>query len=213
MDLWKLLVALTALACPGVAFIGSAQDRLTIDATKQLSPPLRGRGPFPGSPTPGHSPGLPIRLVLQIPTGDLRPDETTPVDFLMTNVGREPIVLPISVDCGNEPTDILTLWFSSDAIKDQYLIDQQMGHPSKTLWVVTSAELCGRSSDPQSFHIFAPNETIRVHAWSPQLSPGTHSFVGHAERVRVEYGNIERGELVGTSDAEPTTRTLRPTSR
>lgn len=210
MDLWKLLMALTALSCLGVVFIGSAQDRLTIDATKQLSKPARGRGPFPSSPTPGHSPGLPIRLVLQIPTGDLRPDKTTLVDFLITNVGREPIVLPISVDCRNEPTDILTLWFSSDAVKDQYLIDQQTGRPAKIEMIETSAELCGRSSDPQSFHIFAPNETIRVHALSPQVNPGTCSFVGHAKRLRLQHGG---SELMGTSDTEPATRTLRLTSR
>jgi hypothetical protein len=210
MDRWKLLVALTALSCPGVVLIGSAQDQLTIDVTKQPSTPARGRGPFPGSPTPGHSPGLPIRLVLQIPTGDLRPDEMTLVDFLITNVGTEPITLPVSVDCRTEPTDILTLWFSSDAIKDQYLIDQQTGRPAKIEMVETSAELCGRSSDPQSFHMLAPNETIRVHALSPQMNPGTHSFTGHAERLRVAHG---ASELVGTSDAEPATSTLRLTTR
>lgn len=210
MDRWKLLVALTALACPGVVLISSAQDQLTIDATKQFSTPARGRGPFPGSPTPGHSPGLPIRLTLQLPTGDLRPDGMTLVDFLITNVGREPITLPVSVDCRTEPADILTLWFSSDAIKDQYLIDQQTGRPAKIEMVETSAELCGRSSDPRSFHMFAPNETIRVHALSPPLNPGTHSFIAHAERLRVEHG---ASELIGTSDAEPATRTLSLTAR
>jgi hypothetical protein len=210
MDRWKLLVALTALSCPGVVLIGSAQDQLTIDATKQLSTPARGREPFPGSPTPGHSPGLPIRLVLQIPTDDLRPDEMTLVDFLITNVGTEPITLPVSVDCRTEPTDILTLWFSSDAIKDQYLIDQQTGRPVKIEMVETSAELCGRSSDPQSFHMLAPNETIRVHALSPPMNLGTHSFTGHAERLRVAHG---ASELVGTADAEPATSTLRLMTR
>jgi hypothetical protein len=210
MDRWKLLVALTALSCPGVVLIGSAQDQLTIDATKQVSSPPMGRGPFPGSPTPGHSPGLPIRLVLQIPTGDLRADEMTLVDFLITNVGTKPITLPVSVDCRTEPTDILILWFSSAAIKDQYLIDQQTGHPVKIEMVETSAQLCGRSSDPQGFHTLAPNETIRVHALSPPMNPGTHSFTGHAARLRVAHGT---SELVGTSDAEPATNALRMTTR
>ena len=86
-DRWKLLVALTTLA---VVLPGSAQEQLTIDATKQLPRPAWGRGPFPG------------------------------FDFLITNVGTEPLNLPVSIDCRTESMDIPILWFSSDAIKDQY---------------------------------------------------------------------------------------------
>jgi hypothetical protein len=205
MNRWKLFAALTALSCPCVVRIGSAQGQLTVDATKQLSTPIRGRGPFPGSPTPGHSPGLPIRLVLQLPTGDLRPDKMTVVDFLITNVGTEAITLPISIDCRTESTDILTLWLSSDAIKDQYLTDKQTGHLAKIEMVETSAQLCGRAIEPQSLRMFAPNETLRVHALSPPMNPGPNSFIGHAERLRVAHG---ASEVVGTSDADPVTRTL-----
>src|SRR5713101_5487113 len=95
MNRSKLLVALVALLCPGVILVGSAQDELTIDATKQPSPPARGRGPFPGSTAPGHSAGLPIRLELLIPTGELRPDGTVLVDFMITNIETEPIMLPL----------------------------------------------------------------------------------------------------------------------
>ena len=81
-----------------VVLIEASQNHFTVDATRQPGPPVRGRGPFPGSPTPGHSANLPIRLDLLFQTGDLRPDGTTPVDFVITNVGTEPIILPSSVD-------------------------------------------------------------------------------------------------------------------
>ena len=126
-----ITVFLAALYSPGVMFVGSAQNEFVIDATKQLPPPPRGRGPFPGSAVPGHSPGLPIQLELQIPTGEQRPDGTTLVDFVITNVGPDLLPLPASVDPNIGPTHILSLWLTSDAIKDVYLIDQQTGSSSE----------------------------------------------------------------------------------
>ena len=212
MNRLKIPVALAALCCAGVPFIGSAQDPLTqdqliIDATDEPSTPPRGRGPFPGSASPGHSPGLPIRLELRIPNGKLQSDGAVLVDFLITNVGTERVTLPVSVDCRREPTDMLTLWFSSDAIKDQYLIDQQTGRPVKLEMVPINAQLCGRGNDPQTFHVLNPNETIRVHASSPEINPGTHAFTGHAELLRIGHGT---SEVAGTADAEPVTKTLSP---
>jgi hypothetical protein len=183
MDLWKALAALIALACPGVIFVGSAQEQLTIDATKQPSPPLRGRGPFAGTGNPGHSPGLPIQLELEIPTGELRLDGTTPADFMITNVGTEPIALHVSVDQNQnlEGTEILTLWFTSDAIKDAYFRDQQTRRLVKTEAVGTSAELYGRANDPKAFHLLLPNETIRVHA-SSRVWPESWASLVHKSR-------------------------------
>jgi hypothetical protein len=227
MNRSKLLVALVALLCSGVILVGSAQDELTIDATKQPSPPARGRGPFPGSTAPGHSAGLPIRLDLLIPTGELRPDGTVLVDFMITNVGTEPITLPSSVDQNMERTAVLTLWLTSDAIKDAFLRDIKSGRPIKTEMVGTSAELYSRGDDPQSFHVLARNKTIRVHASSRVgLNPGTRSFTGHAELLRVTVDlNInspahdtvnETSKEVGTADSEAVTKTLStayPTTR
>src|SRR5262245_12561341 len=101
-----------------VALIEAAQNQFSVDATKQPAPPVRERGPFPGSPTPGHSGNLPVRLELSFPTGDLRTDGTTRVDFVITNIGPEPIILPSSVDQNIAPIVqgvVLTLWLTSDA--------------------------------------------------------------------------------------------------
>jgi hypothetical protein len=191
------------LFLPGIVLVASAQARLTIDATNQPAPPPRGRGPFPGSANPGHSAGLPIRLELRIPTGELRPDGTTLVDFIMTNVGTEPIRLPVAVDQNMERTDLLALWFTSDAIKE-YGIDKT-GRPMKVEVVGTSADLYGRSNHPETFHVLPPNETIRVYASSRvALNPGTSSLTAHAELARVGSGT----EVVGTSDAKPIIKTL-----
>ena len=228
MNRWKSLVVLAALLCPGVVLVGQAQDRLTIDATKQASPPARARGPFPSSNTPGHSAGLPIRLELLIPTGELRSDGTMLLDFVITNVGVGPFAIPSALRQGDllpkapstEYTqDWLTLYLTSDAIKDQYLKDINSGRLVKIEIVGTSAELYGRSDDPQTFHVLAPNETIRVHASSRvALQPGIHSLTAHAELVRASvHLNInspthdtvnETSEEVGTADSEAVTKTL-----
>ena len=235
---WKSLVVLVVFLCLGlgVMVVASAQVQLTIDATKQPSPPVRARGPFPDSATPGHSPGLPIRLELMIPVGELRSDGTTLVDFIVTNVGSAPITIPSVLDQGDllpkAPSteyilDCLTLYLTSDAIKDTYLKDINSGRLFKIDAVGTSAELYGRSDGPQSFHVLAPNETIRVHASSRVgLEPGTHTLTAHAELLRVTVRlNInsptrdtvnETSKEVGTADSEAVTTTLStpsPTSR
>jgi hypothetical protein len=189
--------------------IEAAQNQFTVDATMQPAPPARARGPFPGSPTPGHSANLPIRLDLLFPTEDLRPDGTTLVDFVITNVGTEPIMLPSSVDQDIEPMvqrAALTLWLTSDAIKDQFFRDIASGRLVKIEIVATSAELYGSRDVPQSFHELAPNESMRVHASSRvQLDQGMNSFTGHAELVQVVNGT---SRLLGTADSAVITQTL-----
>jgi len=208
----KLLVALAALLSQGVMLGGSARDQLTIDATKQPSPTFKGCGPFPDSAAAGHSAGLPIRLELLIPTGELRPDGATLIDFLITDIGAEPIKLPSSVNQNMEPASVLTLWFTSDAIKDEYFKDVKSGRLIRVESPPTSAELYGRNADPQTFLVLAPNETIRVRAYARvALNPGTYSFTGHGELARLSHGT---SELVGTADSEVVTRTLSsPTAR
>jgi hypothetical protein len=98
MNRAKSVVAVIVFVGVCMGVVASPQAQLAINATKQPSPPLRSRGPFPGSATPGHSAALPIRLDLLVPTDRLRPDGTALVDFIITNVGTEPITLPSSAD-------------------------------------------------------------------------------------------------------------------
>ena len=236
MKRWKLFVVMVALSCTGLVFAGSAQDQVTIDSTQQPSPPPRGRGPSPHFASPGHSVGLPIRLELVIPTGEVRSDGTILVDFIITNVGSGPLTIPFGLRSGDllpkAPSteyllDCLTLYLTSDAINDQYLKDINSGRLVRIDVVVTSAELYGRSDDPQTFHVLAPNEAIRIHASSRvALQPGTHPITAHAELARLtRILNVNSpardtvnttGEEVGTADSEAVTTTLStpsPTSR
>ena len=206
----KLLLPLAVLLSPGLILVGLAQDQLTLDASEQPAPPARGRGLIPGSISPGHSARLPIRLELRIPNGPLQPNGTTLIDFVITNIGTETIALPASLDGNGPRSDILTLWLTSDAINDEFFKDTASGRTVKIEIVPTSAELYGRSNDPHSFLLVAPNQSVRVHASSRvQLQPGTHTATAHAELLHILVRNsLSSSELVGTADSEAVTTTL-----
>ena len=202
------------LLIPGVILVGFAQVQVTIDASKQPSPPARGRGPFSSSTSPGHSTHLPIRLELRIPSGPLQPDGTSLVDFIITNVGDDVILLPSSIKEGDGPSSyVLTLWLTSDAVKDAYFKDTASGRPVKIETVSSSAELYARSNVPNSFLFLGPNQTMKVHASSRvQLQPGTHTASAHAELLRlVAHDSSISSEIVGTADSETITTTLTAT--
>ena len=202
----KLLLLLAVLLSPSLILVGLAQNQITIDASTQPSGPPRGRGPFPGSTSPGHSAHLPVRLELRISNAPLQPDGTALVDFVITNIGTETISLPSSLKDNGAWSDILTLWFTSDAIKDGYFKDCASGQLVKVEILPTSAELYGRRSDPHSFILIAPNQSVKVHASSrAELQPGTHTATAHAELVR-DYAISS--ELVDTADSETVTTTL-----
>jgi hypothetical protein len=205
-----LLLPLAVLLSPALILLGVAQDQLTVDASKQPAPPARGRGPFPGSISPGHSARLPVRLQLRIPNGPLQPDGTTPVDFVITNVGTETIALPSSLNGNGPSSDILTLWFTSDAVNDEYFKDTASGRTVKVEVVPTTAELYARTNDRHSFLLVAPNQSVKVHASSRvQLQPGTHTATAHAELLHILVRNSSiSSELVGTADSEAVTTTL-----
>ena len=200
-----LVSALLALASPAPTARAAAPSSIPIDATQQPSPPVRGRGPFPGSDTPGHSPGLPLRLQLKIPGGRLQANGSVLVDFILTNVGTVPLTLPCSVDWTifkfGATTEILTLWISSDAIKPSYFPDG-----TKIQAVPTSAELYGRSDVPQSLCRIRSGKAIRVHASSRAgMLAGQHSFTAHAELLLSDGGKSQRA---GTADSSAVPATL-----
>jgi hypothetical protein len=207
----KLLLSMAVLVSPGLILVAPAQDVLKIDASKQPAPPARGRGPSPGSNSPGHSARLPIRLELQISNGPLQPDGTVLADFVITNIGTGAIAVPSSLDGNGPSSDILTLWLTLDAANDAHAKDTSTGRAFKIEIVPTSAELYGRSNDPRSFLLVAPNQSVKVHASSRvQLQPGTHAATAHAELLHIMRDSSGPSELVGTADSEAVTITLSP---
>lgn len=164
--------------------------------------------------SPGHSTHLPIRLELRIPSGPLQPDGTSLVDFLITNIGDDVILLPSSIKQGDGPSSyVLTLWLTSDAVKDAYFKGTASGRPVKIEIVSTSAEIYARSNVPNSFLFLGPNQIMKVHASSRvQLQPGTHTASAHAELLRlVAHDSSISSEVVGTADSETVTTTLTAT--
>jgi hypothetical protein len=209
----KLLVPLVVLLSPGLILVGLAQDQRTIDASKQPSPPARGRGPYSRSIGPGHSIDLPIRLELLIQSGPLQPDGTTLIDFVITYAGEgdDVILLPSSIKESDGPSEyVLNLWFTSDALKAAYFKDTASGRPVKIEIVSLSAQLFGRSNEPHSFLWVAPNQSMKVHASSRvQLRPGTYTATAHAELLHlVAHDSSVSSEVVGTADSETVTTTL-----
>jgi hypothetical protein len=156
MNRLKLLMTCFGLFCSVMILPGESRYELTMDATSQTSPPPRGRGPFPGSVVPGHSVGFPVRLDLMSATGKLEPNGTTLIDFVITNIGAEPIKLPFSVDQNISHTHILTLYLTSDAIEGGRFSNGEEMFPAQS----TSAELYGQSGDPET-----------LSAWSEQGHP------------------------------------------
>ncbi len=210
MQRLNLLLALAALLSPGAISAALAQDVLALDATKQLMRPPRGRGPFPGSATPGHSDGFPIRLELQFSSSEITPQGSLLVDFIMTNLGAEPVKFPCSVvlfpDPDIERTSILTLWITSDAIIEQDIKDLRTGQLFKSSIVWISAELDGWTRDPRSFCVLTPGKALKVHAHpGVALKAGTHSFTAHA---LLELNSHGTSKLEGSADSEPITKTL-----
>lgn len=203
------ILALISFTCLSGALTVSAPVQVTVDATRQLAGPPRGRGPFPGSDSAGQSARLPIRLDLSVPTGELSPEGTILVDFLITNVGSDQIRLPSSVRHASDidrPYSLLTLWLTGDAIKKQNAKDQQTGRLFEVAFVATSAELCDDSGAAHSFAVLPPGASMLVHASSrAQVSPGSHSIVAHAELDRISSG---APELVGTADSETLRKTF-----
>ena len=204
-----LVSALLALFCPGLTIGAAAGTSISIDATKQPSPPPRGRGPFPGSDTSGHSPFLPLRAQLKIPGGKLQADRSVLVDFILTNIGTAPLTLPCSVDWNivkfGAKTEILTLWVSSDAIQPGHFPDG-----TQIVSVPTSAELYGRADLPQSLCRIGSGKAVRVHASSRAgMLAGQHSFTAHAELLLTDGSKSQR---VGTADSAAVSATLSATS-
>jgi hypothetical protein len=207
----KLVLPLVALLSPGVILVGLAQDQLTIDASKQPSPPATGRGPYSNTSAPGHFWQVPIRLELQIPSGSLQPDGTTFIDFVITNRGFDVIRLPSSTEESDRLSSfVLNLWFTSDADKDAYSKDTAPSRPVKIGMPSLSVELYGRSNDPQSFRWVAPNQNMKVHASSRvKLQPGKHTVTAHAELLRlVLRDSLVLWEVLGTADSATVITTL-----
>lgn len=157
----------------------------------------------PAQISPGHSLGLPIKLEVFVPSGQLSPEGTILVDFLITNVGSGSIRLPSALSLRqpsgvNRPYDLLTLWLTSDAIRKQYAKDERTGRLFEIETVATSAELYADSDEADTFALLPPSASMLVHASSPQLNPGGYSITAHAWLERVS----SHAELVGTADSE-----------
>ena len=205
----RALLAVLGFSCLGGGLLLSAGVQVTVDATKQIMGPPRGRGPFPGSYSAGHSVGLPISLELLIPSGELSREGTVLVDFLITNIGSDPIRLPSSIrqpSRMDRPYSLLSLWLTGDALVRLYAVDKQTGRLFEIKSEMTSAELYDDSDNAGNSALLRPGASMLVHASSQvQLNPGRHSIWAHAELLQFFGGSAALAE---TADSEPVRKTL-----
>jgi hypothetical protein len=205
----KPLIVLALLMSPSlVGFARPPEYAAVIDATRQRANAPRGRGPFPGSASAGHSADFPIRLVAQYPKSELRADGTGLVDFILTNVGPTTIDLPRCVQppITSGPVSVMTLWLTSDGLVEHYGIDDVTGERFKIAAVGTSAELFGDPANPATFTFLNPEESLLVHASSRvPLKTGVHAITAHAELLRVDRPPVVRSNRVGWADSESVT--------
>jgi hypothetical protein len=118
-------------------------------------------------------------------TGKLEGDGTKSIDFVITNIGDEPITLPVSVDQNMPSTHVLTLYLTMGG-----------SFPENAN---TSAEVYGESGNSQTFCLLFPGKAMRVHASTRfRLRPGTHSLTAHAELLKLAGGG---SELLGTAES------------
>lgn len=185
MDRLKVIVACFGLYCACTTLCAESHCQFTLDATRQPVPPSRGMGPFSGSALPGHSAGFPVRLDLVVGTGKLERDGTKLIDFVITNIGDEPIKLPVSVDQNISHTHVLTLFLTMGG---RFPVNN-----------ITSAEVYGESGNSRTFCLLAPGNAMRVHASTRfRLTPGIHSLTAHAELLTLVGG---ASELLGTAES------------
>ena len=171
---WLNMTAI-CLSCTAAIAYGQSFCPSVLDATKQPISAARGVGPTPGSQKAGHSAGFPVRLSAMVKPF-LTSAGTAPVEFEITNVGRETIRLPVALDGNEHDPYVLTLYLSVPG--GQFPVDH-----------FTSAELYAESHNLPTFCRLAPGKTLRVHA-STRFRPaeGYHAFTAHAEFIEVIGG-------------------------
>ncbi len=105
---------------------------------------------------------------------------------MITNIGNKPLKLPVSTDQNIPHTHVLTL----------YLTVVSGGGPVNH---ITSAEIYGDNGKSHTFCLLAAGKAMRVHASTRfRMTPGRHSFTGHAELLELVGG---RSELLGTAES------------
>lgn len=188
MKRWLASIVWVVLVPTTCAFAGSSEIQIqaTIDATRGIPSARRGMGPSPNSGLAHQPSTFPVRLDLLIPSGQLRQDDTSLFDFVLTNVSPHSIRLPVSVDARSKHTHVLTLYITS---ADGHLRGD----------IPPCAELFGEADKPATFMHLLPGRSVVVHASSRFVVPIGHlSLVGHAEYLLLSNGT---STVIGTTDS------------
>ena len=127
----------------------------------------------------------------------LEQNSTALLDFVITNIGTEPLTLPVALGQSTSPTYVLTLYLTSDTIETGHFNNGERMFPIQP----TSAELYGESDDPKTFFLLPTGKSIRVHASTRlPLKLGAHSLAAHAELLALSEG---RSKVLGTAESVP----------
>ncbi|MGH9564497.1 MAG: hypothetical protein ACRD4F_09275 [Candidatus Angelobacter sp.] len=168
-----------------------------VDATVPIHKRLR-------NPTAGQSGSigrkLPIQVALEFPSEKSNSDGDVKLVFVLTNVGHQDLIIPISPHPGdfeppdqNQPYTVqhLHLYLTSTKVQDSAL-------PG-------GADLFGNESHPTTLLALAPGKSVRVLAWAKmpkELAPEPStaaSIFAHAV-LDLEALKTVRGQTISNSD-------------
>jgi hypothetical protein len=202
----------------------TACSTMTIVASPQQIP-MGSRGPIPKS-VAGFTGHFPIALKLVPNLSTYQADGAVAVEYQLTNLGSEPLQLPIRADQGpltdlngKKPfsVTILTLYISSpDGPNPLVTLSNQPTPP--TLASATSPVLEGqtflyaRKGFDESWCSLAPRSTMRVTAKTRILGGLPRvQMQGHAELLREDFDNTISSTELGTATAKPLVAVMKKT--
>ncbi len=187
-----------------------AQTNSAVDATLETRDLTR---KIIGGTSGGTGQSLPVDLQTVIVNGGKKAGDKLFVDFIITNSGRQSIVLPVSPNARDiEPEG------SSPSTFKRLSLFLTVEHGREPLMLKGGASLYGTSALEGTLRTLRPSESLIVHtvfllaSWEGPLS-GTQTLTGHVrllnETLKPKGSNLESvSSEIGSATANPLSWTI-----
>jgi hypothetical protein len=185
-----MLFAAAVLLCPIVSV-----GQVIVDATVPVHERLR-------NPTAGHSGSfgreLPVTVALEVPAGGAE------LNFVLTNTGTTPLIVPVSVHPGDLEPANPAIPYTVQALH----LFLSSGSKETAILPTGKADLYGSETTPQTLVKLLPNESLQVLTclMPDEIRAKGTTFVAHAilesETVKTIRGDTtEDSQEIGSSQS------------